>query len=216
MGERARKVGRPNEHTHAREMLIQQARDLFVAMPYDKVSTRLIAQKAGVNIAMIRYYFGSKAGLFETMLRETLGPMQQQMHKLVLDSSHQNLTDLMRTYYHEMMKVPQFPRLVMQVMHMPSSDTQRKLMEKVIFDVTKPVQEVIFEKLAQQGVIRSEMDPLLCRVSYISLMVFPFIAPPALLAVHGIELTDEFLSRLYEHNVLLMTQGFILPAVTKD
>nr|WP_269136917.1 TetR/AcrR family transcriptional regulator [Vibrio cincinnatiensis] len=211
-----RKVGRPNNVTHARERLIHYARELFVVMPYDKVSTRLIAQKAGVNIAMIRYYFGSKAGLFETMLRETFIPMQQQMHKLVVEGSHKHLADLMRTYYREMLNVPQFPRLVMQVMQMPSSDSQRKLVEKVIFDVTQPVQEIIFEKLKQQGVIRPEMDPQLCRVSYISLMVFPFLAPPALFAVHGIELTDEFLERLYEHNILLMTQGFILPTANKD
>ena len=46
-----------------------------MVMAYDKVSIRLIAQKAGVNSSLIRYYFGNKEGLFETMLRETLAPM---------------------------------------------------------------------------------------------------------------------------------------------
>lgn len=216
MVDAARKAGRPNEKTQAREALIQHARELFVVMPYDKVSTRLVAQKAEVNVAMIRYYFGSKAGLFETMLRETLMPMQQKMRTLVAESSHKNLTELMRTFFHQMIKVPQFPRLVSQVMHMSPSDTQRKLMEKVFLDVAKPMLDMIFEKLMQQGVIRPDADPQLCRMSLISLMVFPFIAPPALLAMHGIELTDDFINRLYEHNSLLMTQGFILPAPSKD
>lgn len=211
-----RKVGRPNEKTQVREALIQHARELFVVMPYDKVSTRLVAQKAEVNVAMIRYYFGSKAGLFETMLRETLMPMQQQIRALFVESSHQNFAELMRTFFQEMMKVPQFPRLVSQVMYMSSSDIQRKLMEKVFLDLTKPMLDVIFEKLMQQGVIRADVDPLLLRVSFISLMVFPFIAPPAMLAIHGIELTDDFINRLYEHNLLFMTQGFILPTPSKD
>ena len=60
-----------------------------------------------------------------------------------------------------------------------------------------------------QGVLRKDMDPKLCRVSYISLMVFPFIAPPPLLAIHGIELNEAFLNRLIEHNIQLMTEGFI-------
>lgn len=205
----ARKAGRPQQNLDVRQLLIEHARDLFVVQPYDKVSTRLIADRAGVNIAMIRYYFGSKAGLFEAMLRETLRPMQLQMQRLVEESSHENFLDLMRTYYKEMVKVPKFPRLIAQVMNMPPSEVQRELLEKVFLDVAKPAQDVIFEKLVAQGVLRKEMDPKLCRVSYISLMVFPFIAPPPLLAIHGIEINEEFLNRLIEHNIQLMTEGFI-------
>ncbi|WP_394248761.1 TetR/AcrR family transcriptional regulator [Vibrio profundi] len=204
-----RKAGRPQQTLDVRAALIQHARDLFVVQSYDKVSTRLIADRAGVNIAMIRYYFGSKAGLFEAMLRETLRPMQVQMQKLVQDSNHENFLDLMRTYYKEMVKVPKFPRLIAQVMNMPPSEVQRELLEKVFFDVTKPAQDVIFEKLMEQGVLKDGMDPKLCRVSYISLMVFPFIAPPPLLALHGVQLNEDFLNRLIEHNIQLMTEGFI-------
>lgn len=205
-----RKAGRPQQPTDVRELLLQHAKELFTVMDYDKVSTRLIAQKAQVDIGMIRYYFGSKGGLFETMLRETLAPMKEQIDHLLADSNHQNLTEVMRTYYREMIKVPHFPRLIMQVMQMPPSELQRQLIEKVILDVTKPVQDMMFQKLIQRGVVRPDVDPQLCRVSYISLMVFPFIAPRALLAVHGIELNEEFLERLIEHNIRLMEQGFLI------
>ncbi len=205
-----RKAGRPQQPTDVRELLLQHAKELFTVMDYDKVSTRLIAQKAQVDIGMIRYYFGSKGGLFETMLRETLAPMKEQIDHLLADSNHQNLTEVMRTYYREMIKVPHFPRLIMQVMQMPPSELQRQLIEKVILDVTKPFQDMMFQKLIQRGVVRPDVDPQLCRVSYISLMVFPFIAPRALLAVHGIELNEEFLDRLIEHNIRLMEQGFLI------
>ncbi|WP_367988147.1 TetR/AcrR family transcriptional regulator [Vibrio sp. NTOU-M3] len=211
MVDSGRKAGRPSEKTDARGKLIFHARELFTVMAYDKVSTRLVAQKAGVNSALIRYYFGNKEGLFETMLRETLSPMQITMQALVQESSHQNFIDLMRTYYREMVKVPQFPQLIAQVMHMPPSDTQRKLMEKVFMDISKPMQDIIFDKLVDSGVLKPDMDPKLCRISYISLMVFPFMAPPALLAIHGIELNEEFLNRLFEHNIKLMTSGFMFP-----
>ena len=214
-----RKAGRPQKNREVRQLLIEHARDLFVVQPYDKVSTRLVAERAGVNIAMIRYYFGNKAGLFEAMLRETLRPMQVQMQKLIDESSHDNFLDLMRTYYREMVKVPRFPRLIAQVMNMPPSETQRELLEKVFLDVAKPAQDVIFEKLVEQGVLRKDSDPKLCRVSYISLMVFPFIAPPPLLALHGIELNEEFLNSLIEHNIKLMSEGFLNPentAISQD
>ena len=128
---------------------------------------------------------------------------------MVEESSHENFLDLMRTYYKEMVKVPKFPRLIAQVMNMPPSEVQRELLEKVFLDVAKPAQDVIFEKLVEQGILKQNMDPKLCRVSYISLMVFPFIAPPPLLAIHGIEINEEFLNRLIEHNIQLMTEGFI-------
>ena len=208
------KAGRPQKNREVRQRLIEHARDLFVVQPYDKVSTRLVAERAGVNIAMIRYYFGNKAGLFEAMLRETLRPMQQQMQKLIDESNHDNFLDLMRTYYKEMAKVPKFPRLVTQVMNMPPSEVQRELLEKVFIDIAKPAQDVIFEKLIDHGVLRKDMDPKLCRISYISLMVFPFIAPPPLLALHGIELNEDFLNRLIEHNIQLMSEGFVNPTST--
>ncbi|MFM2579548.1 TetR/AcrR family transcriptional regulator [Vibrio fortis] len=209
-----RKVGRPQKNREVRQLLIEHARDLFVVQPYDKVSTRLVAERAGVNIAMIRYYFGNKAGLFEAMLRETLRPMQLQMQKLIDESNHDNFLDLMRTYYKEMAKVPKFPRLVTQVMNMPPSEVQRELLEKVFIDIAKPAQDVIFEKLIDHGVLRKDMDPKLCRISYISLMVFPFIAPPPLLALHGIALNEDFLNRLIEHNIQLMSEGFVNPTST--
>lgn len=207
-----RKAGRPSQQTQAREQLITHARDLFSVMPYDKVSTRLIASKAGVDIGLIRYYFANKAGLFEAMLRETLMPMKAQLSLLVAESSHQNLTELMRTYYREMFNIPYFPRLIMQVMSAPGSDVKKQLIEKVMLDITRPIQETLFEKLLARGVIREGMDPQLCKISYLSLMIFPFVAPPALLKVHGIELSQAFLEKLVEHNIRLMEQGFITTA----
>ncbi len=209
VAEKSRKAGRPNKPTDARAKLLFHSRELFTVMPYDKVSTRMIAEKAGVNIAMIRYYFGNKEGLFETMLRETLAPMQKMMKALIEDGGQDNLFGLMRTYYREMNKVPEFPRLVIQVMHFAPSNTQRSLLEKVMADVMKPTEDKMFQSLLRQGLIREDADPKLCKISFLSLMVFPFIAPPALLNMHGIEINEEFLNQLLEHNIQMMAHGFL-------
>lgn len=211
MTDTSRKAGRPSDSIDARQKLIDHARELFTVMAYDKVSTRMIANKADVNVAMIRYYFGSKEGLFETMLRETLKPMKKQMELMVKESSQKNFLDIMRTYYREMFKAPQFPRLVFQVMHMSSSDAQRKLLEKVFTDISQPMQRVMFDRLIENNILKPDVDPKLCKVSFISLMVFPFIAPQSLLAIHGIDLSEEFLNQLLEHNINLMTNGMLLP-----
>ncbi|ONM46230.1 TetR family transcriptional regulator [Nocardia donostiensis] len=60
-----RRPGTPN----TRELLVETARHRFAATGYDKTTVRRIAADAGVDPALIRHYFGSKAGLF----RATMG-----------------------------------------------------------------------------------------------------------------------------------------------
>lgn len=207
----SRKAGRPSEKTEARDKLIFHARELFVTTAYEKVSTRKIAENAGVNIAMIRYYFGSKQGLFETMLRETIKPIQRQMKDFVKKGSQESLIELMRSYYQTMVNTPDFPRLIAQIMNMSESEMQRKLMEKIFSDITQPAQEMMFERLVEEGSLREGVDPHLCKVTFLSMMVFPFIAPRAMLSIHGVELTKPFLERLLEHNINILTYGFLSP-----
>lgn len=48
----------------AREALLEAAAELFVEKGYEAVSTRELAERAGVNLGAIQYHFGSKAKLF--------------------------------------------------------------------------------------------------------------------------------------------------------
>ena len=49
--------------------LLKAALDCFLADDYARVTTRLSAERANANVSMIRYYFGSKEGLYEEMER---------------------------------------------------------------------------------------------------------------------------------------------------
>lgn len=206
-----RKVGRPKENTEARERLLFYAGELFTSMPYDKVSTRLLADKAGVNVAMIRYYFGSKDGLFEAMVRDTLKPIQSKVRALLEQSSQQGLVDLMRAYYMTMLQSPRFPKLILQVMSLGPMDNRRQMFEKIYAESAKYTIDHIFDKLLASGVIKQGMDPKLCRLTFVSLMIFPFIAPSSMRAIHGVELNEAFLNRLLEHNIQTLTHGFLEP-----
>ncbi len=59
---------------NTRALLFDAAERLFVAKGYSAVSTREIAEAAGVNLAAIQYHFGSKANLFIETVRQ---PMTQ-------------------------------------------------------------------------------------------------------------------------------------------
>jgi TetR/AcrR family transcriptional regulator, regulator of cefoperazone and chloramphenicol sensitivity len=57
------------ERPSAAMRLIYSAGPLFAERPFDAVSTRELAKAAKVNLSAISYHFGSKAGLYETILQ---------------------------------------------------------------------------------------------------------------------------------------------------
>ncbi|WP_028649893.1 TetR/AcrR family transcriptional regulator [Nocardiopsis sp. CNT312] len=59
---------RGREATRAR--ILESARELFAREGYGAVSSRMIAAHAGVNVALINRYFGSKRGLLTQLLWE--------------------------------------------------------------------------------------------------------------------------------------------------
>jgi AcrR family transcriptional regulator len=67
--------------TDSRAKLLTTAERLFARQGYAEISTRQIAAAAGLNAALINYYFGSKQALyreiFETRLEEINLGLQQ-------------------------------------------------------------------------------------------------------------------------------------------
>ena len=63
----------PTKSEQTRRRILDAASTLFAQKSFDAVSMRAIAKEAKVDPALISHYFGSKEGLFETMLKQSLG-----------------------------------------------------------------------------------------------------------------------------------------------
>jgi AcrR family transcriptional regulator len=205
----AGKAGRPKGESDARQRLIHQARLLFVALPYSKVSTRMIATRADVNVALIRYYFGNKAGLFETMLRETVEPIQSQFSKALNKGDIESIGELMRTYYRIMAPNPDLPKLISRAMMMEPDALQRQTIENMFINIADSATELMFKPMKLKGQLREGISPDKARMTFISMMIFPFLAPPAMLELQGIKLDEAYLMELADHNVRVLTQGIL-------
>ncbi|HSF90931.1 MAG TPA: TetR family transcriptional regulator [Paracoccaceae bacterium] len=70
MSENTKPRKRNAEATQAR--IIEVAREVFTEKGYDGARTRAIADRAGVNVALMNRYFGSKEGLFAMAVPPTL------------------------------------------------------------------------------------------------------------------------------------------------
>jgi AcrR family transcriptional regulator len=67
---RGRRAGSPD----TQEQIRQAARQRFLAEGYQAVSMRAIAADAGVDVALVSYYFGSKQGLFAAAMALPVNP----------------------------------------------------------------------------------------------------------------------------------------------
>ncbi len=62
-----------------RRRILQTAIDVFAAVGYEGASTRILAERAGVNLPAIQYYFGSKEGLYRAAIRHIAEQTERRM-----------------------------------------------------------------------------------------------------------------------------------------
>jgi AcrR family transcriptional regulator len=66
------KKTKPEEDLSAEEKIKEAARKVFTRKGYAATRTRDIAQEAGLNLALLNYYFRSKSRLFEIIMGEKM------------------------------------------------------------------------------------------------------------------------------------------------
>jgi AcrR family transcriptional regulator len=67
----------------SREKLLQSAKVLFAEKGFRGVSVREIAARAGVNSALVGYYFGGKQALFNEVYRSYAQPLARERMKML-------------------------------------------------------------------------------------------------------------------------------------
>ena len=61
----------------ARRALIEAAQAILAARPAGKLTVREVAARAGCDVALVNYYFGSKEGLLAAALEDALAELRQ-------------------------------------------------------------------------------------------------------------------------------------------
>ena len=78
-------------HPDKKQTIIEAAMELFADKGFEGTSIRELAAKAGVNIAMVNYYFGSKEKLFEAMVEEKSTYFRERLNSILIDESKNEL-----------------------------------------------------------------------------------------------------------------------------
>jgi AcrR family transcriptional regulator len=72
-----------------KDHILDVAERVFSELGYDGASTRTISGEAGVNMAMLNYYFGSKEGLFLSVFNRRINTFKEILQEL---GSNENIT----------------------------------------------------------------------------------------------------------------------------
>jgi len=197
-----------NNSTHGdvpvRTRLLDAALNCFLADEYHKVTTRLIAERAGANVSMIRYYFGNKEGLYEEMIRETLNPLLE-----ILDSHMMSSVDgfkgYLQIYYDTMSSKPEFPKLILKVLALNQGPGRRFIQQLLERGRERGASKV--KDLKARGQLPASVDPDILRLTFVSLAMTPLLLKDIFEEQMGRSMDSSFLTELANFNGLLFTAG---------
>lgn len=203
--------GRPRGTSagNVRERLLHAARDLFLRYGYRAVSSRQIGAAAGVNFAMIRYYFGGKPGLYREILQGLLPPQLNEFEAWAVAGGPalpQILENLVRMWAAN----PWVAGFVLREVLVPGGP-MRSMFLREFPERLAPLVERAVRAQMRRGTLRADLDAKLLVLSMVSLGIFPFLAFALTSRVFGVRHDEEFVSRFLAHTQALLAHG-VAPA----
>jgi TetR/AcrR family transcriptional regulator len=137
-----------------KDHILDVAERVFSEKGFDGASTRLISGEAGVNMAMLNYYFGSKEGLFLAIFERKIAHFQNILQNLGNDDSiapWQKMETYIDLYGEKVVNNNCFQKLLYQEMGMNRrTDLSDKLRDMLMKNVAE------LDKILREGVATGE------------------------------------------------------------
>ena len=139
-----------------KDHILDVAEKVFSELGFDGASTRTISGEAGVNMAMLNYYFGSKEGLFLAVFNRKITSFQNLLQNLGNDgsmSAWDKIEKYIELYAQRVVNNNCFQKLLYQELAM---QRRGELADKISEILMKSVSEV--HKILQDGIDNDEFN----------------------------------------------------------
>ncbi len=172
------------------EKIKAAARVVFHKKGYAATRTRDIAEEAGINLALLNYYFRSKEKLFDIIMFETIFGFMQTMAMVLNDekSTLEKKVELIASNYIDLItQEPNIPIFMLSEIR----NNAGRLLEKL--PIKQLVTNSAFFKQHQKAVADgkiTEPNPLHFLMNLLGLIVFPLIGKPLLQGIGGLDDTQ--------------------------
>lgn len=140
--------------TDKRELIMEAAIRLFSVKGFEGTSIREIAAQAGVNLAMINYYFGTKEKLFAYMVEQKalyIRKLQEELAQNTTLTCLQKLLQLLNNYVAQVFRNWRFHRVVQQEIML----SNREQLQNTIIQQFAP-NTLFIRQLIEEGISKKE------------------------------------------------------------
>lgn len=165
--------------------IMAAARKVFLNKGMDGARMQDIADEAGINKALLHYYFRSKDKLFEQVFLEAATSFLPKVFA-ILESDEtlfKKIEWFCEEYINQLIKTPYVPIFVLnEINRQPQA-----FLKKVVGKNPPPVFKVLLQidTEIKAGVIKA-IDPIQLLLNIISLCLFPFVASPLIQLISGL------------------------------
>ena len=168
---------------NSEERIKAAARKVFHQKGYAATRTRDIAEEAGINHAMVNYYFRSKEKLFGIVMTETMGQFFKGVGVILNDEStslEKKIEQVVANYIDLLLEEPDLPTFIFnEVRPNPQFFVEQSPIREVLTNSALTRQ---YAEAVARGEI-SEPNLMHAILNVIGLVIFPFVAKPILSAI---------------------------------
>lgn len=159
--------------------ILKAAKEIFQKKGMAAARMQEIADEAGINKAMLHYYYRSKQLLFEAVFKSAFSLLAPQLNEIInADTSiFEKIKNFSSNYISFVIKHPYLPNFIIQELNRNPDFVKKLVAEKNFPNISKFKQQVN-EKVAE-GIIKPIKAEQLF-INIISLNIFPFIGAPLL------------------------------------
>src|SRR6478672_5739220 len=164
----------------SRDQILDAAEQLFATRGFARTTIKDIGREAGLNSALLYYYFGDKERLYHEVLSRFVSRLiSRTMAELTAEGTPDaRLRALLTAQAELLLANPHFPHLMVRELvesegehaveqfHLLASTTFRRLCE-------------LIEEGQEAGLFRKDVDPRFAAISTVSQLVYFFVARPA-------------------------------------
>jgi TetR/AcrR family transcriptional regulator len=196
----------------AEEKILIAARNVFMRNGMTGARMQDIADEAGINKALLHYYFRDKDKLFETIFIDEAQKFFPRIN-MVFQSEKplfEKIADFVSEYIDEMQDNPYLPWFVMNEINRDPE----KFMYKIWGQENLPKPAKFLEQIAaeiKRGKIKN-IQPLHLLMNMISMTIFPFIARP--MFMRNLRMSDKQFREVMEQRKKEIPK-FIIDAIKK-
>jgi hypothetical protein len=129
--------------------ILEAAEELFANKGFEAATVRDIADAAGVNLAMISYYFGSKEKMMESLFHERMEVMKMKVESLIKNDSltpFQKIESVIEEYVKKIYSKQAFHKIMICEQIMKKNPVIIKLVREL-----KVSYALLFSELVKQG-----------------------------------------------------------------